>query len=249
METITIIIILIIICISSSIGAGIYLSSSSEAPMETTETDSGKTETASGKTDSGKTETASGKTDSGASGTSVFKVVGSSDTNFDDEGGGNTIYLDRQQIDCKDNAIKRFHLSREYKDNIPTGKMKYEITCSSGDLGLSTNKDTGANDWGGGNSIYLDRHNMDCGSDSVLSQFRLVRPKENEIRYDYTCKKSNKPLTCRDVTTPANDWGGGNSIYLDRHDVSCNENEVISKVQLTRPTGGEISYKYKCCKY
>ena len=83
----------------------------------------------------------------------------------------------------------------------------------------------------------------------VLSQFRLVRPKENEIRYDYTCKKSNKPLTCRDVTTPANDWGGGNSIFLDKHDVSCNENEVISKVQLNRPTDGEISYKYKCCKY
>jgi len=60
---------------------------------------------------------------------------------------------------------------------------------------------------------------------------------------------SNKSLTCRDVTTPANDWGGGNSIYLDRHDVSCNENEVISKVHLTRPTGGEISYQYKCCKY
>jgi hypothetical protein len=261
METITIIIIILIIICISSIGAGIYLSSSSEAPMETTETDSGKTDsgktdsgkTDSGKTDSGKTDsgkTDSGKTDSGASGTSgtsgtsVFKVVGSSDTNFEDEGGGNTIYLDRQQIDCKDNAIKRFHLARD-----GTGKMKYEITCSSGDLGLSTNKDTGANDWGGGNSIYLDRHNMDCGSDSVLSQFRLVRPKENEIRYDYTCKKSNKPLTCRDVTTPANDWGGGNSIYLDRHDVSCNENEVISKVQLTRPTGGEISYQYKCCKY
>ena len=267
METTTIIIIIIIICIciSSSIGIGIYLSSSSEPPNET---DSDTGENTSGGASSGAAGTsatsaapaapaasaasaASGTsvnasgTSVAARGTSVFKVIGSNDTNFDDEGGGNTIYLDRQNVNCKDNAIKRFHLSR----GDGSGKMKYEVSCSSGDLGSSTNKDTGANDWGGGNTIYLDRHNIDCGSDSVLTQFRLIRPSESQIRYDYTCKKSNKSLTCRDVNTPANDWGGGNAIYLDRHDVSCNENEVLSQVHLTRPTGGEISYKYKCCKY
>lgn len=258
METTTIIIIIIIcICISSSIGIGIYLSSSSEPPNETdsdtgenTSGAAGTSATSAAPAASGTSVNASG-TSVAARGTSVFKVIGSNDTNFDDEGGGNTIYLDRQNVNCKDNAIKRFHLSREYdKDTkIPTGKMKYEVSCSSGDLGSATNKDTGANDWGGGNTIYLDRHNIDCGSDSVLTQFRLIRPSESQIRYDYTCKKSNKSLTCRDVNTPANDWGGGNSIFLDRHDVSCNENEVLSQVHLTRPTGGEISYKYKCCKY
>jgi hypothetical protein len=196
METITIIIILILICIciSSSIGVGIYISSSSSS----NDTDSDTGETAASNTTSG-----------GASGgaASVFKIVGSSDTNFEEEGGGNSIYLDRQNIDCKNNAIKRFHLVRD-----GAGKIKYEVTCSSGDLGSSTNKDTGANDWGGGNSVYLDRHNIECGSDSVLSQFHLSRPSDNQIRYDYTCKKSNKPLTCRDVTTPANEDGGGNMI-------------------------------------
>jgi hypothetical protein len=178
-----------------------------------------------------------------ASVASVFKVVGSNDTNFSDSGRGNTIYLDRHNIDCKDNAIKRFRLVNNGGDQI-----KYEVTCSSGDLGPSTNKNTGANDWGGGNSIYLDRHNIDCGSDSVLSQFRLSRPAGNQIRYDYTCKTSNKPLTCRDATTPANDLGGGSTIYFDRHDVTCNDDEVLSNVSYTRPSGNQIAYKYKCCK-
>ena len=258
METTTIIIITIIcICISSSIGIGIYLSSLPpgtgifEIPLVILQagllsSSSGDTKKDEKKDEKKEKESTSGT--SGTSGTSVFKVIGSSDTAFDDEGGGRSDFLTRQDINCKDNAIKRFHLSR----GDGSGKIKYVVSCSSGDLGSSTKKNTELNDWGGGNTQYLAKHNIDCGSDSVLTQYRLIKPENTDkIRYDYTCKKSNKPLTCRDVETPPDEVGGGSTSFFDRHNVECKDDEVLSQFRLNIPTGNpnQIQYKYKCCKY
>jgi hypothetical protein len=83
-------------------------------------------------------------------------------------------------------------------------------------LGSRSNKDTGYNDEGSGNSVFLDRHNVDCGANSALSQFNLTRDGNGKFRYNYQCASSSRPLQCRDVTTPGNDDGGGNSVFLDR---------------------------------
>ena len=103
---------------------------------------------------------------------------------------------------------------------------------------------TPANDWGGGNSIYLDRHTLDCGDDGI-NQFKLGRPKNNQIQYSYKCVEGvNSPANIN-KDTGANDWGGGNSIYLDRHSVDCGKNP-ISKFRLVRPKPNQIRYDYTC---
>ena len=50
------------------------------------------------------------------------------------------------------------------------------------------------------------------------------------------------------TTTPVNENGNGNAIYLDRHDVRCNENEAISKIRLNTLEGNRYQFQYKCCK-
>jgi len=54
-------------------------------------------------------------------------------------------------------------------------------------------------------------------------------------------------LTCRDTATGWNAEGGGNAIFLDRHDVRCGGNEMLSQFQLQRNGRGSYRYLYKCC--
>lgn len=56
---------------------------------------------------------------------------------------------------------------------------------------------------------------------------------------------------CRDVSTAEQDIGGGNASFLDRHNVQCNDNEYLSRLQL-KTTGvapnQKFKYDYRCCK-
>ena len=47
--------------------------------------------------------------------------------------------------------------------------------------------------------------------------------------------------------TPANDWGNGNAIFLDRHHVDC-ETGALRSFHLYRPRGHQIAYEYICQK-
>lgn len=168
--------------------------------------------------------------------TSTVKYTGANDW-----GGGNSIYLDRHNLDCGDDGLSRFKLER------PSGnRIRYAYTCKEGINSAGTNKNTGTNDWGGGNTVYLDRHNVDCGT-KPIAQFKLVRPAGNKIRYDYRC--SNRPSTgpCRGANTGWNQESSQN-IYLDRHNVQCNSDEVITQFKLNRNGQGKFRYDYKCCK-
>lgn len=40
--------------------------------------------------------------------------------------------------------------------------------------------------------------------------------------------------------------GGGNILYLDRHNVACAANEIMTGFHLYRPTSSQISYEYRC---
>ena len=68
-----------------------------------------------------------------------------------------------------------------------------------------------------------------------------------KMRYWYQCNKSEGDLTCRTTYTNWNDAGGGNTIYLDRHNVNCNENEAIGAMNL-EVDGNKMRYRYTCCK-
>jgi len=42
--------------------------------------------------------------------------------------------------------------------------------------------------------------------------------------------------------------GGGNSVYLDRQNVSCGEGEAMSSFVLEQnSTNNRVRYNYKCC--
>lgn len=83
----------------------------------------------------------------------------------------------------------------------------------------------------------------------LQSEINQLKTKVNPDLSGYALKSNLAAPKCVDRTTIANDWGGGNSIFLDRHNVQCKPNEVLSGFQLSRPKGDQIAYKYKCCSY
>ena len=157
------------------------------------------------------------------------------------------------------NVLSQFHLKRvggwgnaggSNKNNI-----KYDYKCLAGvekehnitgfdDGGLHTNCDT----HGDGNTVYLDRHHVDCGKSPII-EFKGNRcMSTDKYRYKYRCG-NHKSESCRDVSTNFNDEGGGQVVYLDRHDVKCKEGEeYISKFKLSRNGQGKYRYDYTCCK-
>ena len=82
-----------------------------------------------------------------------------------------------------------------------------------------------------------------------IKEFKLDRAGTSDMyQYDYNCGKSSRNLTCRNVKTALNDDGGGNTIFLDRHNVQCEPNEVITQFKVSRPSDNKIQYDYTCCK-
>jgi len=53
---------------------------------------------------------------------------------------------------------------------------------------------------------------------------------------------------CRDADSGWNTEGGGNTIFLDRHNVQCNDDESLTKVQFVRDGQGNFRYNFRCCK-
>lgn len=148
------------------------------------------------------------------------------------------------------NALSQFHLNTDSKHNI-----KYGYKCMFGvenehmlnDLGIGA-KNTNCVTHGDGNTVYLDNHIVDCDKSPII-QFRGNRClSTDKFRYDYRCG-NHKSESCRDVSTDFNDEGGGNVLYLDRHNVKCKEGEeYISKFRLIRDGQGSYRYDYRCCK-
>ena len=124
---------------------------------------------------------------------------------------------------------------------------------------------TRINDWGGGRTIYLDRHRSNCGIGAV-SQFHYKRQKANgkwtRFRYDTVCimptncvnkcpaalKKLDNKL-CKFRKTKPNilgSWCGLVTNYLDRHYVKCPAHHVITNFKLVTQNR-KVFYHYRCC--
>jgi hypothetical protein len=54
-------------------------------------------------------------------------------------------------------------------------------------------------------------------------------------------------LNCRDVSTPWELSGGGHTAYLDRLNVACGPNEMLSQFRLQQSGWMHSRYNYKCC--
>lgn len=127
--------------------------------------------------------------------------------------------------------------------------QKVSDGCGSKPPVVTQKKRTPPNSDGGGNLIYLDRHSVDCGPNSIMSQFHMNRAKDsnghwNNVQYNYTCE-TGRYADLSQRSTGANDDGGGNTIFLDRHTVNCDD-KFINQFKLARPSGNKIRYDYRC---
>jgi hypothetical protein len=145
------------------------------------------------------------------------------------------------EINCGDKALNRLKLET------PSAGLQYSYTCDSGvQVGPIETYSTSWNDGGGGNSIFLDRHNIDCGPRKVLTGLKLLKDSNNNIQYQYKCAATGD-INCRSVTTQWDDEGNGDIRYLDRHNIKCNDNEVLSQLAYRRSGNGTFRYEYTCC--
>ncbi|MGL5936281.1 MAG: hypothetical protein ACRCZI_11750, partial [Cetobacterium sp.] len=152
-----------------------------------------------------------------------------------------TYNLTSHKLDCDDKVISRIKLDTN------GDKLQFAYTCATGVvLGPSINKTTQWDDSGSGGTEFLDRHTIDCGPRSVISSLQLAKDTNNSIQYQYKCSPAGD-LNCRNVTTQWDDEGNGDVRYLDRHNISCNNNESISKIVLRRSGDGRYRYEYTCC--
>ena len=107
--------------------------------------------------------------------------------------------------------------------------------------------ETGANDDGNGNALYLDRHDVRCGADEIMQSFKLVRSGK-KIKYVYSCCKKTVQCTKQYMNNGYTADGAGSMVYLDRQNVKCPDNGFISQFKLNRKSGGgKYRYSYECC--
>ena len=157
---------------------------------------------------------------------------------------GNPIFLDRFNINCDDKGINRLQFIAVGDDH-----GKYEYNCADGGV-LSTNLpySTKQVNLDKGNITDLGSMDINCGKNKVLTSLFLQRGKNEKHQYNYNCaaNKQSQKLKCRDVATARNDDGGGNLVFLDRHNIACNKNEVLSQLVLAH-SPDRIQYHYTCC--
>ncbi len=160
------------------------------------------------------------------------------------DGNGDATYLNQLNVDCGATPVNRFQLSR----GPGAGTWRYSYNCSSGgSLAAPVSSSTNWADSGGGSVIFLDRQDVDCGANGVLTQFQLEKNANGQDRYNYSCAKSNNPLQCRQVSTNPDSTGGNSAYFLDRHDVACNPNEAMQQMQLHNIDFSTMQYNYTCC--
>ena len=165
------------------------------------------------------------------------------------DGGGTVYYLDRHNIECGSDALNGFGLIRQ-----PGGKTQYNYLCLKPGHLRTQEKRTNSQYKGGGNpsgknsnTVYLDRHTVDC-NDKPITQFRLHRDGTRKIYYKYKCGDvSTQNNACRNTSTPWNQESS-NAWYLDRHYAKCNTDEYMTKFKLKRSGNGKFRYDFRCCK-
>ena len=103
-------------------------------------------------------------------------------------GNWNMVYLDRQVVQCNNQATQPFSSLRLFG----SGKnLTYQYNCCRNSLPVRCrNVHTPFNDDGRGNAVYLDRHNVQCHDNEFLTRLHLVRSPPR-VRYNYKCCRLN----------------------------------------------------------
>lgn len=158
-------------------------------------------------------------------------------------------------IDCRaNNGINRIKLSREERDDNPVANNRifYDYKCNTSNHYNIPNlqNSTAPNDYGSGDIRYLDRHNINCG-DTEIKDIQFIKNEDGTIQYNYKCGN----LTLKDFVnretefqeTGANHNRISRNIYLDRHNINCPDEKILTRVQLQTQDGyRDIKYNYRC---
>jgi len=169
--------------------------------------------------------------------------------------GGQLQYLDRQNLQCGNNAaLERFHFSGSGCGNL----MRYRARCakSTSDNGFANGfsrtwtKYTPCRHAYHSDIQYLDRQHVHCGAGNVLQGFYFATNgcHGRKMRYKYRCATPRAQMG-QTVTryTPCNGADGKRIEWLDRHAPDCGGSPMQSFYFARNGCGGHnMRYKYTC---
>lgn len=167
-------------------------------------------------------------------------------TDWNSDGGGSSLYLDRHFLNCASTSTPRA-LNGFQLETYVGGWMRYRYTCTSlnkNPAGYTWNA-TPLNEDGNGNTVYLDRHAIQCGEYPLVS-FRFVSFGNHQISYGYGCTTNKFRYTSDDYTTPWSAEGYGKVMYLDRQHVECPDGGALSSFRLERSGADTYRYAFTC---
>jgi len=188
--------------------------------------------------------------------------VNNQETPLNDQGPkhGQNIYFDRHNVECPGASVMTgWKLNRGGTSD----KIKFMYKCADldeGVLGQCSEHETGKSFEGKWRqSFKLKKHNVRCKKGKVMKGWRLSRPTGRDISIKYKCCEVSPKLgKCRRTDTGWNDAGKGQTVYLDRHNVQCGDNEILTRWKFKKKgkkcikgknTGDcKIRIRYKCCK-
>ena len=156
--------------------------------------------------------------------------------------------MDRHNVDCESGLLKGFTggSSFKYQCNTPISKHVKTYTRET------------QNSQNGG-IVYLDRQYVNCPDNSFLSQFRLTSANWWVVRFNFKCLEfETKSVKCTTRYTGKDEEGDGIR-FLDRHKVSCNDDEFLKGFGGDSPgcykrnwfnvcVSEAFRFKYECCK-
>jgi hypothetical protein len=170
-------------------------------------------------------------------------------TTENDDGKGQTIFLDKHLVYCNPGQIlQRYHL---FRPSVST--LSYEYTCTAYPaVGTEVIEiQTPLNDIDlASSNVYLDRHNVGCPEGYALQSFNLMRggPNLSQIQYLYYCVRIALGGACQSFETPEQ-WahaGPGDflsSYYLDRQYVNVPDGpNAMQKFRLLSRYAPERTY-------
>jgi len=153
-------------------------------------------------------------------------------------------------INCRDlEGIHKFRLGRQYdREEDRDNQILYRYRCANNDREHNDRgnrqQNTNPDEYNATQLSYLGRHDIDCHG-TAIKDIQLQR-NGDRINYNYNCGNIPLRVTRENIETPVNHHIG--NIFLDRHDIVCNEEEVLTKVRLHSPTDTQIQYVYTCGK-
>lgn len=174
-------------------------------------------------------------------------------TNSTLENNGETKELFNHIIKCPDNKLlKQYKFIRQWQLNPPTFNYHYECIDNPNKSNDFIDKETPLNDYGNGQHVYFDRHNIECLPTHALNKIQLTGQIDHDpkqIQYKYKCVNANINHL-NDHNTGFNDEGNS-IVYFDRHNISCPDNTVLNSVKLNRGQDengnwNKIRFDYKC---